>query len=99
MVKTNPICEIPSPCDSLYVQNRKIGNFSLLKLHKWSPKELPTPLFSATLCSGGQILVFKIQSFSPTGSYPLCGVEQGSKLKMWSKLTKISKSSRSGPVS
>ena len=35
----------PSPYDSLNVENRKVGNFWFSKPNKWSPKDLPTPLF------------------------------------------------------
>ena len=46
-----------------------------------SLKELRTSLFFAYLCLIGQILVFTIHSFGPTGSYSLLGVGKG--LKMW----------------
>ena len=37
------------------IKCRKLKNYRF-KRHKWSPKDLPTPLFTAQLCSVGQIL-------------------------------------------
>ena len=99
---TSSYCRVFFPIYSIYlnVEIRKIGNFSLFKAHKWSSKDLLTPLFPGQLCSVGQILVFTTQNFWPNGVIPtLRGrTRLKSNEKMWSKLSKISKSSRTGPV-
>ena len=59
-------------------------------------KGVANPIAFCFAYSIGRILDLTIQNFGPTGSYPLLGVEKD--LKMWSKLTKISKSSRSAYV-
>ena len=58
---------------------------------RWNPNELPKPLFFCLSVLFGRIFVFTIQFFGPMGSYPLLGVEKS--LKVWSELSKISKSS------
>ena len=91
MVKNGIYCT-PPPMTH-YIRCRK---FFVFKRLNGVQRNCQPTLFLLSCLQLVKYLYLKIQMFGPTGSYPLLGVDKG--LKMRSKLSKISKSSRSAQV-